>query len=65
MMLEDACADVVLTSCYVPCVPSSEEERKHGSQEHTRITDTANIIGECDNEWDSLSEVGGRRNNNL
>ena len=56
---------MVLTSCYVPCVPSSEEERKHGSQEHVRITVTANIIGACDNEWDSLSEVGGRRNSNL
>ena len=26
------CGDALLTICYVPCVPSSEEERKHNSQ---------------------------------
>ena len=26
------CGDALLTRCYVPCVPSSEEERKHSSQ---------------------------------
>ena len=33
------CGDVLLTGCYVPCVPSSEEERKHSSQglEHVAL----------------------------
>ena len=26
------CGEALLTRCYVPCVPSSEEERKHSSQ---------------------------------
>ena len=26
------CGDALLTGCYVPCVPSSEEEIKHNSQ---------------------------------
>ena len=29
-------------------------------QSLARLTDTAHIIGACDSEWDSPSEVGGR-----
>ena len=29
---------MLLTSCYVPCVPSSEEERKQGSHEQELLT---------------------------
>ena len=29
---------MLLTPCYVPCVPSSEEERKHGSREQGSLT---------------------------
>ena len=32
------CGDALLTLCYVPCVPSSEEERKHGSHEQGSLT---------------------------
>ena len=32
------CGDVLLTLCYVPCVPSSEEERKYGSHEQGSLT---------------------------
>ena len=51
------CGDALLTPCYVTCVPSSEEERKHSSQgsptQHTSL-------GQVE-EWDSPAEVGGRR----
>ena len=32
------CGDALLTLCYVPCVPSSEEERKQGSHEQGSLT---------------------------
>ena len=52
------CGDAGLTPCYVPCIPSSEKS-KHGNQRQGSLT--LHTIGACSKEWDSPTEVGGKR----
>ena len=56
------CEYKLLTSCYVPCVPSSEKERKHSSHEQgSLILHTS--LGHVEKEWDSPTVVEGENSN--